>query len=91
MRQVPSVRRAPAQRVLAYQGRIRHQVDVRARGPSGERPPGGVLEAQRDDALGEDIAPGDHKIGLEFFYFEFWRAHHISDFLSSDEAEESRH
>ena len=64
---------------------------MRARGPSGERPPGGVLEAQRDDALGEDIAPGDHKIGLEFFYFEFWRAHHISDFLSSDEAEESRH
>ena len=64
---------------------------MRARGPSGERPSGGVLEAQRDDAVGEDIAPGDHEIGFEFFYFEFWRAHHISEFLSRDEAEESRH
>ena len=64
---------------------------MRARGPSGQRPSGGVLEPERDDAVGEDIAPGDHKIGFEFFYFEFWRAHHISDFLSRDEAEESRH
>ena len=89
----PAVRvgRATAQRVLAYQRRIEHQVDVRARGPSGERSPGGVLEAHRDDTVGEDIAPGDHEIGLEFFYFEFRRASHISEFLSRDEAGESRH
>ncbi|HEY1569117.1 MAG TPA: hypothetical protein VGF68_18970, partial [Solirubrobacteraceae bacterium] len=63
---------------------------MRAWGPSGERPSGGILKAHCDDAVGEDIAPGDHEIGLEFFYFEFWCAHHISEFLRRDEAGESR-
>jgi hypothetical protein len=58
---------------------------VRALGPSGERPPGGVLEAQSHDALGEDVALADLEIGLELLYFEFGRAYHISEFLSSDE------
>ena len=63
---------------------------MRAWGPSGERPSGGILKAHCDDAVGEDIAPGDHEIGFEFFYFEFWCAHHISEFLRRDEAGESR-
>ena len=53
-----------------------------AGGPSREWPPGGVLEAQRYDALGEDIAPGDREICLEFFYFELWCAFHTSEFAA---------
>ncbi len=51
-----------AQRVLPDEVGAEHQVDVRARGPGGQRLPGRVPQGQQHHAVGGVLPVGDHEV-----------------------------